>query len=236
MHWKFDIDQRALTRAFDDLTVKSAKLAFPDKYPVKIEFLRGATPFVFSGIVRATIKAINQQTSGALATSNITVANASIAQGILNTNTLQMLEFVKKFGERPVALELLVVDQAGAEVASWTVNCDLSRRYTDSGDVAQDIPSLKASQAEAVAGTDNTKWMTPLRTFQAIAAYLASSFQVTWAMISGKPSTFPPDSHTHTWSELLGKPAVFPPQAHAHTLPDIQQALEGAGIEFETTV
>lgn len=235
MHWKFDIDQRALTRASDDLTVKSAKLAFPDKYPVKIEFFRGSSPFVFSGVVRATVKPVNQQTSSALAVSVASVSSASVSESILNTNTVLMLDFVKKFGERPVALEILATDNAGSEVASWTVNCDLSRRYTDSGDVAQDIPSLKASQAEALAGVDNSKWMTPLRVFQAIAAYLASSYQVTWAMITGKPTTFPPSSHTHTWTEVLGKPATFPPESHIHGLPDITQALEDAGIELEPT-
>ena len=37
------------------------------------------------------------------------------------------------------------------------------------------IPDGKATQAEAEAGTDNTKWMTPLRTKQAIDALSASS-------------------------------------------------------------
>ena len=43
MHWKFDIDQRSLLRASDDLSVKSAKIAFPDKYPIKVDFYRGTT-------------------------------------------------------------------------------------------------------------------------------------------------------------------------------------------------
>jgi hypothetical protein len=37
------------------------------------------------------------------------------------------------------------------------------------------VPDGKATQAEAEAGTDNTKWMTPLRTAQAIEAIAASS-------------------------------------------------------------
>jgi acyl dehydratase len=37
------------------------------------------------------------------------------------------------------------------------------------------VPDGKATQAEAEAGTDNTKWMTPLRTAQAIAAFNTSA-------------------------------------------------------------
>jgi len=52
-----------------------------------------------------------------------------------------------------------------------------------------------------------------------------------WADITGKPSTFPPDTHTHpvseiqdfvssvqsllTWSSVTGKPSTFTPSAHA---------------------
>jgi hypothetical protein len=37
------------------------------------------------------------------------------------------------------------------------------------------IPDGKATQSEAEAGTDNAKWMTPLRTAQAIAAFNSSA-------------------------------------------------------------
>ena len=37
------------------------------------------------------------------------------------------------------------------------------------------VPDGKATQAEAEAGTDNDKWMTPLRTAQAIAAFNTSA-------------------------------------------------------------
>jgi hypothetical protein len=53
-----------------------------------------------------------------------------------------------------------------------------------------------------------------------------------WAGLTGVPSTFPPDSHSHaweevtdvptyasrwpTWGEVTGKPATFPPETHDH--------------------
>jgi len=42
------------------------------------------------------------------------------------------------------------------------------------------IPDGKATRAESEAGTDNTKWMTPLRTAQAIAALASGNAQSTY--------------------------------------------------------
>ena len=179
MHWKFDIDQRSLLKAADDSNVKSAKLAFPDKYPIKVDFYRGTAvfgglptplPVSFTGKLKAVVKPINQQRSFALAASEVVVENANTSELLLSLATNQMAEFVKDFGQRPCALELLVLSSAGAEIASWTVNCEVSRRYTGTNDVAVDLPDFRATQAEAEAGVNNTKWMTPLRTRQALEA------------------------------------------------------------------
>lgn len=170
MHWKFDIDQRSLVKATDGASVKSAKLSFPDKYPIKVDFIRGPDSYVFTGSLKATLKPTNQQQSGALAVMSVPIAAASTVEGVLNLSTLPMQKFVKDFGERPASLEIVAFNSAGLEIASWTVGCDISRRYTDTGDVAVDIPSLKATKAEAEAGTNNEKWMTPLRVRQALVA------------------------------------------------------------------
>jgi hypothetical protein len=39
---------------------------------------------------------------------------------------------------------------------------------------------------------------------------------VTWAAITGKPTTFPPGVHTHVWTDITGKPTTFPPAVHTH--------------------
>jgi hypothetical protein len=99
------------------------------------------------------------------------------------------------------------------------------------------LPDGKATQSEAEAGTDNAKWMTPLRTAQAIAELAPPP---TWDSVLNKPATFPPSTHTHTaaqitdfasavvavsppvdWSSLTGKPSTFAPSAHTHLKSEI---------------
>ena len=63
------------------------------------------------------------------------------------------------------------------------------------------IPDGKATQAEATTGTDNTKWMTPLRTAQAIAVLAPPP---TWDSVLNKPATFPATAHTHLKGEITG--------------------------------
>ena len=166
MHWKLDLDARSLTNVFDDTMVKSAKLCFPDKYPVSLDFVRGSDPFLFTGVARTTIKPVNGAGSAALAVLEMGSTGAETVEGVLNLGTAAADCFVPSFGTRPAVLEVLVVDEAGVEVASWAVNCELSRRYSASGDIAEDLPGMRATQAEAEEGADNTKWMTPLRVRQ----------------------------------------------------------------------
>ena len=64
------------------------------------------------------------------------------------------------------------------------------------------MPSLKSTEVEATAGTSNEKWTTPLRVWDAIRAWAAANF--TWANLTGKPSTFPPSTHTHTLADVSG--------------------------------
>lgn len=42
-----------------------------------------------------------------------------------------------------------------------------------------------------------------------------------FADITSKPSTYPPDSHTHPWSDVTSKPSTFPPDSHTHTASEI---------------
>ena len=76
------------------------------------------------------------------------------------------------------------------------------------------VPDGKATQAEATAGTDHTKWMTPLRTAQAIAVLAPPP---TWASVLNKPATFPPSAHTHLKGEITGLDADLASLASADT-------------------
>jgi hypothetical protein len=76
------------------------------------------------------------------------------------------------------------------------------------------IPDGKATQAEATAGTSNEKWMTPLRTAQAIAQLAPPP---TWASVLNKPATFPANAHTHLKGEITGLNADLASLASADT-------------------
>jgi hypothetical protein len=252
MHWKYDIDQRSLVRAEDHVAVKSVKLSYPDKYPLKVELRRGSVPYGGAGTLWAMVKPANQPRASALALVAITVGSSAMAEGVLNLATVPVRDFVKSSGERPAVLELFLEDEAGWEVASWAVACDLSRRYTDTGDVAEDLPDLKSTEAEAVAGTNNFKWTTPLRVWQAIAAWASVNF--TWSNLGGKPETFPPAAHSHSIGDITNLQTSLDgkaptgnyivegdarltdartPTAHSHSINDIAAALAAAGIEIE---
>jgi hypothetical protein len=115
------------------------------------------------------------------------------------------------------------------------------------------IPDGKATQAEAEAGLSNAKWMTPLRTAQAITALADATFYGTTAP---DPAQFTRWVHTDlgrlftwfegawvefthstaagmgstAWADITGKPLTFAPSTHTHAIADttgLQTALDG---------
>jgi hypothetical protein len=68
------------------------------------------------------------------------------------------------------------------------------------GDAISPPYDAMASQSEAEQGVSNIKWMSPLRVFQAISAWVTSN--MTWTKVSGKPAQFPPTAHTHPISDI----------------------------------
>jgi hypothetical protein len=82
------------------------------------------------------------------------------------------------------------------------------------------IPDLKSTQAQAEAGTSNETWMTPLRAWDAIRAWATANFS--WSNLSGKPTSFPPSSHTHSASQITdfstAVVAAAPPTTNASLL------------------
>ena len=87
------------------------------------------------------------------------------------------------------------------------------------------------------------------------------STSVTWSDVTGKPSTFPPSthshaisdvtglqtaldgkssiSHTHAWGDITGKPTTFTPTAHSHAIADVtnlQTTLDGKANTSHTHV
>ncbi len=78
-----------------------------------------------------------------------------------------------------IAVEIMLADGSEVTVGHGTLQMVDAGLATESDPIAENI-SLKASQEEAEAGTDNIKWMTPLRTGQAIVARLAQYASQSW--------------------------------------------------------
>jgi hypothetical protein len=93
----------------------------------------------------------------------------------------------------------------------------------------QAMPDGKASQAEAEAGTDNTKWMTPLRTAQAIAELAPPP---TWQSITGKPTEFPPEVHTHDATEITGLSSFIVASAPSLSINATVRIGDGVSVTF----
>jgi hypothetical protein len=156
----------------------------------------------------------------------------------LNLNTVALnAAFAAATPEPETLAAMLEVEWAsGSNISSSltlpvTIANDVIRG--DEGEPA-DVPlfytsatsDLKATQAQAETGTDNTQWMTPLRVVQTLTAKIASF--LTWANITGKPSTFPPSSHTHAVSEISTLQSLLDAKAassHTHAAADITSGI-----------
>jgi len=65
--------------------------------------------------------------------------------------------------------------------------------------------------------------------------YKNISYVPGWSEITGKPTEFPPEDHTHPWDEVTNKPSSFPPASHtltSHSDVDVVNAQEGQILAF----
>ena len=226
-----DITSRRFVKsAASSAALASLTLKRRDLLPIEIQFVqRGAAVATPSGTTFST--ALKQSYAAA----NFLALAAS---GVLDLNTVPL---EAAFASSPAVVTALL------EVR-WTATGEATRTATLPVEIQnsvilgteatpQALPDGKATQAQAEAGADNSSWMTPLRTAQAIALLAPPP---TWASVTGKPATFAPSAHTHTsaditdfasavvavsppvdWSSLTGKPATFAPSAHTHLKSEI---------------
>ena len=129
----------------------------------------------------------------------------ALASGEPPTLNLNTVPLEASFSSNPAAISALL------EIR-WNVPGETTRTATLAVEIQNSVilgsegtpealPDGKATQAEAEAGTDHTKWMTPLRTAQAIAELAPPP---TWDSVTGKPATFPATAHTHLKGEITG--------------------------------
>jgi hypothetical protein len=146
------------------------------------------------------------------------LAFAAPGQTILDLNTIPV---EAAFSLNPATVSALLEIRWGApgtahRTATLAVELQNSVITGDEATPAA-IPDGKATQAEAEAGTDNAKWMTPLRTAQAIAELAPPP---TWDSVLNKPATFPATAHTHLKSEITGLTADLAALSAADTALD----------------
>jgi len=171
MNWVFDIDTRKLTEATTGIVVSQVPLAYPDKYPVTISLVKSGARHILTGSAVLVLKSASRPRSQDLAFSEIAF-EGGLASGVFDLNTQELNLILASSGATQLTLDLSIVSGA-AEVSSLTVSSPTTRRYyiKDSPGPTSSISAL-ASEEEAKAGTNNTRWMSPLRTTQSIRAFL----------------------------------------------------------------
>jgi hypothetical protein len=217
-----DIDSRKiLTTA----TRPATRLEFKrrDNDAFEVQFLRdGAVQTLPVGtIARVGVKAAEDFAGEFLATDTLSVTGTgadTVYTGSFNLNTTALEAL---FPTEPASITAMLEVQwmSGSSVGSSLTlpitifndvirgdegaPADLPLFYTSS------TPNFLATQAEAEDGSDNTKWMSPLRVAQAIEELGGGGGGVSsWNDLTDKPTTFTPATHTHPLSELTQSTAT----------------------------
>lgn len=236
-----DLDSRRLlttpTRPLSSLEFKRR-----DNDSIELQFLRDAAvqELPAGTTARVGIKPDGDYDAAFLAVATLTQSGtgaATVYSGELNLNTTAL---ATAFVAEPVTLPaMLEVEWVTGDVVSssktlpTTIHNDVIRG--DEGTPANlpffytaQTSDFKATQAQAEAGSDNATWMTPLRTAQAIAELAATD----WDSVSGKPSTFPPATHTHAVADVTGLQAALDGKSatsHTHALSSLTQSSATTG-------
>jgi hypothetical protein len=216
-----DIDSR---RILTSATRPATRLEFKrrDNDAFEVQFLRaGAVQSLPVGtIARVGVKATEDFAGEFLATDTLSVFGTgaeTVYTGSFNLNTTALEAL---FPEEPASITAMLEVQW---VSGTSVGSSLTLPITIFNDVIRgdegapaDLPlfytsetsNFLATQAEAEAGSDNTKWMSPLRVAQAIEELGGGGGVSSWNDLTDKPSTFPPATHTHPLSELTQSSAT----------------------------
>jgi hypothetical protein len=251
---KLFLDQKArrfIKSAASNVALQSLVLKRRDQVPIEVVFVENGV---------AIDPVLGTQTTVALKSSfsdSNFLALAAPGSTILDLNTVPV---EGAFSSDPASIS------AYLEIR-WTAPTQALRTATLQVEVQNSVilgdeatpaalPDGKATQAEAEAGLSNEKWMTPLRTAQAITALADATFYgttapdpaqytrwvhtdlgrlFTWfegAWVEFTHSTAASSTSTVTWTDVIGKPATFAPSTHTHTIAQVdglQAALDAAG-------
>jgi hypothetical protein len=168
-----DLDSRQILST-PNRPVRNLEFKRRDHDSLELQFVRGGTVVAVSSgtTVQFGLKPIDQYSAGFYSTGAFVKSGSGEAAIFSAAFTLNTQPIAQAFDLEPKSISAMLEIELrdGDTVASSvtlpvTIANDVIR-----GDEATPaaMPDGKATQAEAQAGTDNTKWMTPLRTKQAI--------------------------------------------------------------------
>jgi len=238
-----------------------------DNDAFEVQFLRaGAVQELPSGTTaRVGLKAVDDFAGEFLATDTLTkigTGSATVYSGEFNLNTTAIEAL---FSEEPASITaMLEVEWSTGSLvgSSLTLPVTLFNDVIRGNEGApatlplfytSSTSNFLATQAEAEAGADNTKWMSPLRVAQAIEELgagggphthplsdltqsSATTGQVpTWSGTAWVPQT--PSSGggggVTSYNDLTDVPSTFPPDTHTHVIADttgLQDALDSKQV------
>jgi hypothetical protein len=251
---KLFLDQKArrfIKSAASNVALQTLVLKRRDQVPLEVIFVENG---VTVSPVAGTTTTVALKTS--FSDANF-LALAAPGQTILDLNTLPV---EAAFSSDPASIAAFLEIRWSApsqalRTATLQVEVQNSVILGDEATPAA-LPDGKATKSEAEAGLSNEKWMTPLRTAQAITALADATFYgttapdpaqftrwvhtdlgrlFTWfegAWVEFTHSTAASSTSTVAWTDVIGKPATFAPSTHTHTIAQVdglQAALDAAG-------
>jgi hypothetical protein len=255
---KLFLDQKArrfVKSAASNVALQTLVLKRRDQVPIEVIFVENG---VAVSPVTGTTTTVALKTS--FSDANF-LALAAPGQTILDLNTLPV---EAAFSSDPASIAAFLEIRWSApsqalRTATLQVEIQNSVILGDEATPAA-LPDGKATQLQAEAGNDNEKWMTPLRTAQAITALADATFYGTAAP---DPAQFTRWVHTDlgrlftwfenawvefthstaagmgstAWAEITGKPLTFAPSTHSHAIADttgLQTALDSKAATTHT--
>lgn len=203
----YNLDTRTWKSA-DNRQITSISMKLRDRVLLAIRFYKNGGYIslgeMAAGKVGLKKKGIFSGQYIALASSWAPQGDAYVFDLNLNTDAAIAIFSGRKANATSTTLSLEVCFEESPEITSTALlsvrlENDLNQGTEGTPEAMGD---LKATQQQAIAGVDDSRWMTPLRTFQAFTAWVSTN--IPWSAITGKPATFTPSTHTHITSQITG--------------------------------
>lgn len=203
--------------------VQSVSFKRRDNDEIELVFTKGTQPFALpTGTTgQLGIKRANDYDGVFLAFSDSWTISGTAEQPLyvfrVNLNTVQINSIFEESADTleaiPAMMEVTWTNPDGVTSTSTTITARIFNDVVsgDEGEPAElplfytaETSDFLATQAQAELGQNNTAWMSPLRTAQAIAALASPSGGgvSSWNDLTDKPTSFPPSTHTHTIAEV----------------------------------